>query len=269
MDNTMPNAPIYYALAQAKFNPVLNMSRYVDEVQDELRRLGYTLFEQTEHNHLHISGVMGTNDIQPRLDKITTWLMSDRDRRAGFILRNDTIMYHTTHYKTRREFIPEFVKGIKAVHDIVKLDHISRLGVRALDAILPSEGETPENYLIKRLAGLPDRGNQIQASFETIIETNPEGFDWKGQMIAKMYRAKIPLGYPPGLNPFGLRPMERFRRSEPMLHAVIDIDHTVEKMIDLDWPAVESQMFKLYEMLKELFLSMVSEHAKEVWSRDA
>jgi hypothetical protein len=41
----------YYALAQAQFNPVAAMANYVDEVQDLLRRDGYTLFEpQQVHN---------------------------------------------------------------------------------------------------------------------------------------------------------------------------------------------------------------------------
>lgn len=34
----MSNAPVYYALAQAQFNPVAAMSKYVDQIQDEGRQ---------------------------------------------------------------------------------------------------------------------------------------------------------------------------------------------------------------------------------------
>ena len=41
MSEKMSNAPVYYALAQAQFNPVAAMAKYVYEVQDLLRRDGY------------------------------------------------------------------------------------------------------------------------------------------------------------------------------------------------------------------------------------
>ena len=44
----MSNAPVYYALAQARFNPVAAMSKYVDQIQDRLRREGYPLFESQQ-----------------------------------------------------------------------------------------------------------------------------------------------------------------------------------------------------------------------------
>ncbi len=48
----MSNAPVYYALAQAHFNPVAAMSKYVDQIQDRLRREGYPLFEPQQVTHL-------------------------------------------------------------------------------------------------------------------------------------------------------------------------------------------------------------------------
>ena len=36
MSEKMSNAPVHYALAQAQFNPVAAMAKYVNEVQDRL-----------------------------------------------------------------------------------------------------------------------------------------------------------------------------------------------------------------------------------------
>jgi uncharacterized protein (TIGR04255 family) len=38
MSKKMSNAPVYYALAQVQFNPVAAMAKYVDDIQDILRR---------------------------------------------------------------------------------------------------------------------------------------------------------------------------------------------------------------------------------------
>jgi uncharacterized protein (TIGR04255 family) len=45
MSEKMLNAPVYYTLTQAQFNPVAAMAKYIDEIQDKLRLNGYTLFE--------------------------------------------------------------------------------------------------------------------------------------------------------------------------------------------------------------------------------
>lgn len=59
MSEKMSNAPVYYALAQAQFNPVAAMAKYVYEVQDLLRRDGYTLFEPQQVTHLQLTAVPG------------------------------------------------------------------------------------------------------------------------------------------------------------------------------------------------------------------
>ena len=56
MSEMMSNAPVCYALAQAHFNPVAAMAKYVDQVQDRLRREGYPLFEPQQITHLIVSG---------------------------------------------------------------------------------------------------------------------------------------------------------------------------------------------------------------------
>ena len=79
----MTKAPVYYALAQAQFNPVAAMAKYVDEIQDILRREGYTLFEPQEITQLQFVGAAGQAPTNPELMKVTNWLISKADRTAG------------------------------------------------------------------------------------------------------------------------------------------------------------------------------------------
>lgn len=41
MRGHLSNAPVYYALVQAHFNPIATMSNYTDRIPDVLRRQGY------------------------------------------------------------------------------------------------------------------------------------------------------------------------------------------------------------------------------------
>lgn len=56
MSDRMSNAPVYYALAQAQFNPIAAMANYVDRVQDRLRREGYPLYEPQRATRLVVPG---------------------------------------------------------------------------------------------------------------------------------------------------------------------------------------------------------------------
>ncbi|MFP5465670.1 MAG: TIGR04255 family protein, partial [Gammaproteobacteria bacterium] len=106
MSQKMSNAPVYYALAQAQFNPVAAMAKYVDEVQDHLRREGYTLFEPQQVTHLQLTAALGQAPTEPQVAHTTSWLITKGGRSSGFILSAASITFHTTHYETSNEFIP-------------------------------------------------------------------------------------------------------------------------------------------------------------------
>ena len=111
----MSNAPVYYALAQARFNPVAAMSKYVDQIQDRLRREGYPLFESQQVTHLVVPGPGLALQAEPQVAQAPQWLLTRGDRTAGFILAPSAITYHTTHYDTHNVFIPELLRGLAAL----------------------------------------------------------------------------------------------------------------------------------------------------------
>ena len=251
----MTKAPVYYALAQAQFNPVAAMAKYVDEIQDILRREGYTLFEPQEITQLQFVGAAGQAPTNPELMKVTNWLISKADRTA----------YHTTHYETRNEFLPELVQGLQAVHKVVLLDHIARLGLRYLDAVIPGEDEQVSQYLADGLQGVTFGAKQRYAMSESVFETETGPLVKSGTLVARVYRATSPLGYPPDLIPHGLQPMPRFQRSDTISHAVIDTDHYVEGRMPIDFEKIKAQLASLHTGVKQSFEATITPYAAEVW----
>ena len=261
----MTKAPVYYALAQAQFNPVAAMAKYVDEIQDILRREGYTLFEPQEITQLQFVGAVGQAPTNPELMKVTNWLISKADRTAGFILGSSSLAYHTTHYETRHEFLPELAQGLQAVHKVVLLDHIARLGLRYLDAVIPGEGEQVSQYLADGLQGVSFGAKQRYAMSESVFETETGPLVKSGTLVARVYRATSPLGYPPDLIPHGLQPMPRFQRSDTISHAVIDTDHFVEGRMPVDFEQIKAQLASLHAGIKHSFEATITPYAEEVW----
>lgn len=266
MSEKMSNAPVYYALAQAQFSPVAAMAKYVDEIQDLLRREGYALFEPQQMTHLQFSATPGQAPTEPQLAHTTSWLITKADRSSGFILSASSIIFHTTHYETRNEFIPELLRGLRAVHEVVSLDHVSRLGLRYLDAVLPGADETVDQYLVGGLHGVRFDARQRYGLTESVFETDTGPLVPKGTLVARVHRMEAPLGYPPDMVPNGLVPMPRFAITDSRSHAIIDTDHFVEGRMALEFALIEEQLAALHGAIKVVFDATIGDHARAVWA---
>jgi uncharacterized protein (TIGR04255 family) len=263
----MSNAPVYYALAQAQFNPIEAMSKYVAEVQDRLRREGYSLFEPQQVTRLQFAAAApGQASIEPQVAQTMSWLITKADRTSGFTLSNSSITFHTTHYKTNGEFIPALLCGIKAIHEVVKLDHIGRLGLRYLNAVLPQSDESVDQYLAGGLHGICFDAKQKYALNELVFETESKPLLPKGTLIARVHRMLSPLGYPPDMVPNGLVQMPKFEIKDIRPHAVIDIDHFVEGQMPLDFKKINAQLAALHATIKLAFVATITDHAQAVWA---
>ncbi len=266
MSERMSNAPVYYALAQAHFNPVAAMSKYVDQIQDRLRREGYPLFEPQQVTHLVVPGPGQAQQAEPQITHTVSWLITRSDRTAGFILAPSAITYHTTHYDTHNEFIPELLRGLAAVHEVASLDHVSRLGLRYLDAVLPRTGESVEQYLVGGLHGIAFNATQRYRLTESVFGTDTGPLVPAGTLVTRVHRMTGPLGFPPDMQPNGLMINPKFEAKEPWAHAIIDTDHFVEGGMPIDVDKLGNQVLSLHAIIKSVFKAMTTDHARDAWA---
>jgi uncharacterized protein (TIGR04255 family) len=262
----MSNVPVYYALAQAHFNPVAAMTKYVDQIQDRLRRAGYPLFEPQQLTQRVVPAPGQAPQQEPQIQQTVSWLITRSDRTAGFILGPSTITYHTTHYRANNEFIPELLRGLATVHEVVSLDHISRLGLRYLDAVLPRAGETTEQYLVSGLHGIAFNAVPQQATAESVFTTETHPLVPRGTLIVKVYRANAPLGFPADIPPAGLTITPQFNIKEPREHAIIDTDHYVQGQMPMEIDKLNEQLLSLHGTIKSVFNATTTAHAHAAWA---
>jgi uncharacterized protein (TIGR04255 family) len=257
---------VYYALAQAQFNPVAAMSKYVDKVQDRLRREGYPLFEPQQVTHLVVARPDQAQPVEPQIAHTVSWLITRNDRTAGFILAPSAITYHTTHYDTHKEFILELLRGLAAVHEAAALDHVSRLGLRYLDAVLPRAGESVEQYLVGGLHGIEFNALQRYRLTESIFGTATGPLVQTGTLVTRVHRMTAPLGFPPDIQPNGLMMHPKFEVKVPRAHAVIDTDHFVEGRMPIDMDKLGEQVLSLHATIKSVFGAATTDHARNAWA---
>ena len=95
MKGKLTNAPVYYTIAQAQFNPIAAMANYINELQDVFRLQGYTLFDPGKITQLIF------RDSPPRAEviELPIWRITNTDKTSGFILGQTHLTYHSTHYQ--------------------------------------------------------------------------------------------------------------------------------------------------------------------------
>lgn len=268
MSQKLSKAPIYYALAQVQFNPVPAMGhKYFSEIQDRLRKNGYTLYEQQQVFQVTIHALPGQPLQEPKFVPSNSWVLTKPDKSAGYILSESGIVFHTTHYDSSRTFIPELLSGLRAVNDATGgLDHISRLGLRYLDAVIPSAGETVEKYLQPSLHGVSYKAQRLYGMHESVFQTDTSPLASQGKLVTRVHRINAALGFPPDLGPIQLALMDRFRDVPAQEHAIIDTDHFVEAQMKFDFDGISEQLICMHKANYEIFQITVTEDALAAWS---
>ncbi len=262
----LKNAPIYYALAQVKFNPVLKMSKYVDDIQDEFRVKGFPVFEAANTMGLRFSA---SAESQPNVEanQVPEWIFSDEDSERGFILMKDSLTFHTTHYQSKEKLIENLMLGLNAITGTLQLNRVKRLGLRFLDAVVPLEGESTDDYLVDGIRGLNLDFPLIQSISESVFQTDKGPTGISGILVTKVYHRNGEIGYPPDLHIRNLKSNRKFKELGQNMHAVLDTDHYVEGDFHLDFDSIEKQILHLHSGLKLSFEKMVTSHALNIWNK--
>ena len=185
------------------------------------------------------------------------WLDGDVPVRKGDVVVDDD---------THNEFIPELLRGLAAVHEVATLDHVSRLGLRYLDAVLPRAGESVEQYLVGGLHGIEFSATQRYRLTESVFGTDTGPLVQTGTLVTRVHRMTAPLGFPPDMQPNGLMINPKFEVKEPRAHAVIDTDHFVEGRMPIDMDNLGKQVLSLHATIKSVFGATTTDHARNAWA---
>jgi uncharacterized protein (TIGR04255 family) len=227
-----------------------------------LRLDGYTLFCPQKIPQLHFETSPSSIPPKAEIINLPIWQITKSDEKSGFILGQSQLTYHTTHYETHDKFFNEFLFGLERVHSIVKLEHLSRLGLRYLNAVLPKSNETTDQYLIRELQGLdiPDLRYSLH---ESVFNTKLKSFSNPGTLVNRVICKFAPLSYPPDIAPHDL--ISKFNQESPCLHAIIDMDHFIQEQIPIDFKKTKSILEDLHEKIESTFQRNTTDYAKKVW----
>lgn len=251
----LSNPPVVYVLAQVRFNALLSMEKYIPEIQERCRKI-YPKFRKGVVQNLEFDA-----DGQPReVIKVHRWEFFNKEGTEGFILHNDSFVFHSSKYKDFESFIDMLVSMLSEVNEVIDVSLIERLGLRYIDVIAPDDGECINDYLNPGLSGLPyeELGVELSAShFDSVSKSS------LGQLVIRTTKNYDAANIPQDLFPVSLKIENPAKQGT--LSALLDSDHYCEKSRDYDIDDIRKCFIQLQDLLSKAFWSSITEFAVNKW----
>lgn len=260
MARKMTHAPVYFAIVQARFNPILALDSYAPQIQEHFRKHGFPDAQKGALATFNLNLAAAAGQGAPPVVRTDRYIFSDIDNRAAFILEQGALSLQTTDYDMFDTFSGIFRSGLQAVHDAVNLSFTDRIGFRYLDAVFPKADESLLAYLDGAVLGVGEHfQNSVVHSFS---ETKLRSSDIN--VVARVLIQNGRVGFPPDLLPNPLRIADRFQRLQGR-HAILDTDGSVERREAFDLEKIGKHLRLIHDEIAKTFRATVTPYAIKAW----
>lgn len=259
MGAPLKNPPVYFTVAQVRFNPLLKLIDFLPSIQEGLRKIGFPAF--SSHNTVALQFAVQDGQTVPQPVPHEQYLFANVEQTHCFVLSANSLTFQSTDYGTYQRFSEAFLEGLALVHKEVELAFTDRVGLRYLDHVSPKEGDRLPLYLAPGVQGLSAQlgGDPVHAFSEALNTVG--NVTLRARVVIRNGR----LGFPPDLRPQGMAVQQRFLQAQGM-HAILDTDGAVDGRALFSLDSVRQHLRSVHEVIGAAFKATVTEHAIAVWN---
>lgn len=189
LSGRLGNAPVYFALGQVGFSPVMSMASFIPEIQEQLRTTGFPEFHVGQFTQVRLSS---DGKEAEALDSHPLWIFMNESRSLCFVLSVDSLTLQTTASQRHDVFISEAIRGLAVVRSVVGVGSVKRIGLRCLGAIQPEPSEDVNDYLAEGLHGVAVTGRLVAGATELVFDRDLSRWgttvEWWSRFIAQLAR---------------------------------------------------------------------------------
>ncbi len=263
MSKKMNNAPVYFTVAQVRFNPVLNLDNYLPNIQERMRTAHFSDFKRETIQQLVMQLAPPAEGGQPPASSFSPrarCVFGDIGRTTEFILEHNGLSLQTVDYDTSGTFFETFLKGMEIVHSILQLDFIERIGLRYFDAVIPKSEHSLSNYLVPEVLGLSHKleGRLVHSFTETVT------MNTIGQLVTRVIVQDGKIGLPPDIAPLAPQINSKFTEKEGR-HAIVDTDAFYQQREAFELETINAKFSDLHMEIEKSFKATVTDFALNEW----
>jgi uncharacterized protein (TIGR04255 family) len=260
MGAPLKNPPVYFTIAQVRFNTILKLAEFLPAIQEKLRNAGFPDFGVQKSVVLQVLSQNGQPTPVPAVQE--AYSFGNLDRTHAFLLEADKLTIQSTKYGSFQDFSELFLKGLTTVHEVVRLDFTERIGLRYLDRVIPSGSESLSMYLTSDVLALGNRlgGEALHSYFETLCEVGAI------KLLSRIATFAGGVQFPPDLAPGALLVDARLAKYNG-IHAILDNDGFYETREAYSLDAVQKHLTEIHGIIRAAFQATASAHAFKIWSQ--
>jgi uncharacterized protein (TIGR04255 family) len=254
----LSNQPLKFVLAEFKFSPVLQMDRFIPEIQEAFRKKFPIVQSKTDRIVQVYNESIETKDV-------ARWSFISPDKSQAIELDQERIIYFTSVYDRFEGFAISCEKILKVLSDIVEPTLIQRIGLRYSDLIVIEDGEKMTD-LVNTHFTCPDvlcnLGTNKQQKTEILINTNV------GKLAIRTLYGVHELSH--SLDLLGRLPISIPLDNSFNERIILDFDHFWEALdtpLEFDNKYILQKLKELHQIAREAFWCLTTEYARDIkWS---
>lgn len=259
MSPPLKKPPVYFTVAQVRFNPVLKLPDFLPSIQEAMRTFDFPAFRV--HSTIALQFAVQDGQTVPQPVPHEQYLFANVDQTHCFVLSADSLTFQSTNYGSYQSFSKTFLEGLASVDKVIALAFNDRVGLRYLDHVFPKAGDELSQYLHPEVQGLSARlGGQPVHSYSEALNTVGDV-----TLRARVVIQNGGLGFPPDLLPQGMAVQQRFTQVQGM-HAILDTDGSVEGRAMFSLEAVRERLLAIHKVISAAFQATVTDRALAVWN---
>lgn len=250
----LSKSPLVYVVTQVRFSAVVSVEKFVPDIQEKLRHLGFPRFLRSQMPE--ISFIMGES--APKVAFMPRFEFQNKEGSLGIVLTSNNFAIHTNGYKTYEDFEKYIATAIEVINGAMSLSIVERIGLRYVDLVRLKENETWKHYLKEGLLGLDPAKVGVKSwmsKFESLGDTEI------GKLLIRCGQTELPL--PPDLQPPTLKYSVSLNPGE--IGTLLDCDHFSETTMDFESKAVLAKIGDLHDHIDRAFRNSVTSHALKTW----
>ena len=256
--------PVQLVLCQVRWSPIPTISKSIPAIQEVFRRNGFPIERSGEISQIFLSPKGTEIKSQPR------WEYRSKDERWVIQVTTDGVVLQTTDYDRFHGYAEKLRLAVDTVVKATEHNEfgvLERIGLRYIDHIRPSKGESFREYVRPGLHGIPDEGVFIPGSgrlHSEMVGATAVGSE-TGTLIIRLTQNREGVELPPDL--MGTAPVRTPSVLPGEMLTIVDTDHFLEGKFPCDADWVVSQANLLHKQINDAFFNhAITEYAVKAWA---
>lgn len=245
--------PLVYAVSQIVFSPILEMKKYVGDMQEKFRHIGFSRYTQKDMMGIKFD----VGGIVP--DKKESWNFANKDNTINISLTTEAITIETSEYSSYENFSKDISNVLEVLQSTANPAFYERIGLRYVNLVRKtSEGFS--HYLQNSILGFSTNDlSKNFASSQSVTSVKTE----VGNLLLRCSVLNEGRFLSHDLSQDNIKFDVVLEKNEEV--AILDIDHFSIKTKDFKKEDILNDLSDLRDFIKKSFNSCITSNAKKEW----